>query len=85
MEQILLLLILMKLRIIALNSITLIIRELGVQNLKLLNPECRECGLLLITECCQGTAHTWFALVGEVSYLSRAVQGLLARRRRGKV
>lgn len=49
LEQILLLVIFMKLRIITLNSIILIIRELRVQNLSLFNPECRECSLLLIT------------------------------------
>lgn len=58
MEQILLLVIFMKLRIIALNSIILIIRELRVQNLNLFTPERRECGLLLITECWQGAGYS---------------------------
>lgn len=48
----------MKLKIIAFNSIILIIRELRVPNLSFFNPECRECSLLLITECWQGVGYS---------------------------
>ena len=54
---ILLLVIFMKFRIIALNSIILIIREWRMQNLSLFNPECKECSLLLWTECWQGVRY----------------------------
>lgn len=85
LEHILLLAIFIKFRIIALNSIILIIGELRMQNLSLFSPVCRACGLLLLSGCWWGVGCYAEVVLGwRGSSLLRAAQGLMWRSHIGR-